>query len=51
MATIIDNYPASPARQRAIEGVIAFHSKTAAILAQAGNGHDISSIWLETRFH
>jgi hypothetical protein len=43
VGTILDNHPASPARQRAIEATIACHQRVAELLAPPP---DVSQLWI-----
>jgi hypothetical protein len=50
IAAVLDHYPASPARQRAIETIIAAHDRVAKILTTA-QPNGITDIWLSSRYH
>jgi hypothetical protein len=50
IAAILDNHPESPARQRAIELVIASHATVTRTLATPTIG-GIAATWLSTKLH
>jgi len=49
IAAVLDHYPTSPARQRAIETIIAAYVRVAKILTTSPP--DVSELWISTQLH